>query len=88
MLWKRKWNKAEVINLPKTSIFSLRRRDKDLIPNMHTLLKLLIVLPVSFATGETSFFSLRRLKTCLINMTSEIRLNDLDFLSVHRDIYV
>jgi hypothetical protein len=88
MLWKEKWIKTEVINLPKTAICSIERCDKNLFPNMYTLLKLLAVLPVFVATVERSFSTLRRLKTYLRNTTSETRLNGLALLSIHRDIYV
>lgn len=50
------------------------------------LLKLISVLPVSTATAERSFSSLRRLKTYLRNSTSESRLVGLALLSIHRDI--
>lgn len=88
VLWKEKWIKSEVANLPKTSICSLERFDKNLFPDMYTLLKLLAVLPVSVATVERSFSTLKRLKTYLRNTTSETRLNRLALLSIHRDIYV
>ncbi|XP_050063021.1 52 kDa repressor of the inhibitor of the protein kinase-like [Aphis gossypii] len=73
MLWKEKWIKAEIINLPKTAICSIERCNKNLFPNMNTLLKLLAVLPVSVATVERSFSTLRRLMTYLRNTTSETR---------------
>jgi hypothetical protein len=71
MLWKEKLIKTEVINLPKTAICFIDRCDKNLFPNMYTLLKLLAVLPVSVATVERSFSTLRRLKTYLRSTTSE-----------------
>ncbi|CAI6362993.1 unnamed protein product [Macrosiphum euphorbiae] len=57
-----------------------------MFPNMYQLLKLISVLPVSTATAERSFSSLRRLKTYLRNSTSESRLVGLALLSIHRDI--
>jgi len=57
-----------------------------MFPNMYQLLKLILVLPVSTATAERSFSSLRRLKTYLRNSTSESRLVGLALLSIHRDI--
>jgi len=50
MLWKEKWIKLEVINLPKTAICSVQRCVKNLFSNTYTLLKMLAVLSVSVAT--------------------------------------
>lgn len=88
MLWKEKWSQENPSNLPKTAISSLEKCDKTFFPNIYTLLKLLAVLPVSVATVERTFSSLRRLKTYLRNSTSESRLNGLALLSIHRDIIV
>lgn len=88
MLWKEKWKQSEVLNLPKIAICSLERCDKNLFPNIYTLLKWLAVLPVTVATVERSFSTLRRLKTFMRNTTSETRLNGLALLSIHRDMYV
>ncbi|GBN86768.1 repressor of the inhibitor of the protein kinase [Araneus ventricosus] len=83
MLWKEKWSQEKSENLPKTAISSLEKCDKTFFPNIYILLKLLAVLPVSVATVERSFSSLRRLKTYLRNTTSESRLNGLALLSIH-----
>ncbi|GBN51916.1 repressor of the inhibitor of the protein kinase [Araneus ventricosus] len=88
MSWKEKWSQEKSENLPKTAISSLEKCDKTFFPNIYILLKLLAVVPVSFATVERSFSSLRRLKTYLRNTTSESRLNGLALLSIHRDIKI
>ncbi|GBM42214.1 hypothetical protein AVEN_165967-1, partial [Araneus ventricosus] len=63
MLWKERWSQEKSENLPKTAISSLEKCDKTFFPNIYILLKLLAVLPVSVATVERSFSSLRRFKT-------------------------
>ncbi|GBM46498.1 repressor of the inhibitor of the protein kinase [Araneus ventricosus] len=88
MSWKEKWSQEKSENLPKTAISSLEKCDKTFFPNIYILLKLLAVVPVSVATVERSFSSLRRLKTYLRNTTSESRLNGLALLSIHRDIKI
>ncbi|GBM30299.1 repressor of the inhibitor of the protein kinase [Araneus ventricosus] len=88
MSWKEKWSQEKSENLPKTAISSLKKCDKTFFPNIYILLKLLAVVPVSVATVERSFSSLRRLKTYLRNTTSESRLNGLALLSIHRDIKI
>ncbi|GBO37366.1 hypothetical protein AVEN_81561-1 [Araneus ventricosus] len=74
MLWKEKWSQKNSENLPKTAISSLEKCEKIFFPNI--LLKLLAVLPVSVATVERSFSSLRRFKTYLRNTTWESSLMD------------
>ncbi|GBM85350.1 repressor of the inhibitor of the protein kinase [Araneus ventricosus] len=88
MSWKEKWSQEKSENLPETAISSLEKCDKTFFPNIYILLKLLAVVPVSVATVESSFSSLRRLKTYLRNTTSESRLNGLALLSIHRDIKI
>ncbi|GBL82357.1 repressor of the inhibitor of the protein kinase [Araneus ventricosus] len=88
MSWKEKWSQEKSENFPKTAISSLEKCDKTFFPNIYILLKLLAVVPVSVATVERSFSSLRRLKTYLRNTTSESRLNGLALLSIHRNIKI
>lgn len=52
------------------------------------MLEILVTLPVSTATAERTFSSLRRIKTYLRSTTSESRLLGLALLSIHNDIPV
>lgn len=81
-LWKKKWMSAEI--LPCSAIGSLYECNKNIFPNIYILLKILSVLPVSAATAERSFSTLRRLKTYLRSTTNEHRLTGLALLNVHR----
>ncbi|CAI6377485.1 unnamed protein product [Macrosiphum euphorbiae] len=62
--------------------------DANDYPMISKLLQIFITLPVSTATGERSFSTLRRLKTYLRNSSGQIRLNGLALLNIHRDINV
>lgn len=62
--------------------------DRDRLPAIKRLLQILATLPVTTATSERSFSTLRRLKTYLRNTTTEDRLNGLAMLNVHRNIEV
>lgn len=62
--------------------------DENVFPTVHKLLKYLITLPVTTASGERSFSTLKRLKTYLRNTTSENRLNGLALLNIHQEIKV
>ena len=56
----------------------------DIFSKIGKLLQLMYVLPVTTASAERSFSSLRRLKTYFRTTTSTQRLNHLMHLSVHR----
>ena len=50
--------------------------DFQMYPVISKLLQILITLPVTTATGEISFSTLRRIKTYLRNTTEHQRLNE------------
>ncbi|XP_050431119.1 52 kDa repressor of the inhibitor of the protein kinase-like [Adelges cooleyi] len=87
-IWQAKWKNIEENLRPATAIEALRACDRLMYPNIFELLKILAIIPVSTATAERSFSTLRRLKTYLRNTTSESRLVGLALLSIHRDIDV
>jgi hypothetical protein len=59
---------------------------REVFPNITTLMKIFATLPVSTATAERSFSTLRRLKTYLRTSMGEDRLNGLALMSIHRNI--
>ncbi|KAL4098959.1 hypothetical protein QTP88_023465 [Uroleucon formosanum] len=81
-----KWKNIEDNLKPTTAIEALSVCDNLMYPNMYELLKILAIIPISTATAERSFSTLRRLKTYLRNTTSESRLVGLALLTIHRDI--
>lgn len=48
--------------------------DKEFYPNIHMLLKIFCTLPVSTATPERSFSSLKRIKSYLRNSMTEVNI--------------
>jgi len=58
-LWKTKLSRTH--SVLKTSIDALALCDKKIFPNVHYLLKILCTLPVSTATPERTFSTLKRL---------------------------
>lgn len=73
---------------PKSALECLDKCDQKLYPNIYTLLQILATLPVSTATPERSFSSLRRLKNYLRNTTGENRLNGLALMNIHYGIEI
>ena len=58
----------------------------SMYPNIQKLLKIFATLPVTTATAERSFSTLRRLKTYLRTTMTGERLNGLALMTIHRDI--
>ena len=54
--------------------------------SIWALLELLLVMPATNATSERSFSALRRLKTYLRTTMSQLRLNNLMVLHVHKEL--
>lgn len=90
-LWKQKWVRISskgAVALPLTVEETLLECDEDVFSLVHSLLKILLTLPVSVATAERSFSALRQLKTWLRSNTGETRLTGLALLHQHRDIQI
>ena len=89
-IWISKWEKAkqESIVLPETVLQTLHLCNKDIFPNLYTLLQLISVMPVSVTSAERSFSTLKRLKTLLRSTMAQERLVELTLLNIHKDIEV
>ena len=86
---KQKWTELPQADRPKNAIDSLSACNRSMFPKIHNiLLKILATLPVSTASSERSFSTLRRLKDYLRNLTGPERLTGLAILSVHRNIKI
>ena len=68
------------------ALAALAACDKVIYPNVFRLLQLLATHPMSSASNERSFSTLKRIETYLRNSVGEARLNGLAMLSIHRDI--
>ncbi|KAL3062066.1 hypothetical protein OYC64_010060 [Pagothenia borchgrevinki] len=62
------------------------RGTQSLFSEVDKLLRLYLTVPMSNATAERSFSSLRQLKTFLRSTMSECHLNHLLFLHIHKDL--
>jgi hypothetical protein len=67
---------------------ALKLADRDLYSNIHTIYKLLIVLPVTYVCYECSFSALCRLKTWVRSTMTGERLCGLAMLHSHRNMAV
>jgi hAT family C-terminal dimerisation region len=91
-IWKQKWLRLNSLIpkpvIPSTAAEGLAACDKEIFPMIHSLLTILVCMPVSTASAERSFSTLRRLKTWLRSRMGQERLLGLALLNVHRDISV
>ncbi|KAF0728332.1 52 kDa repressor of the inhibitor of the protein kinase-like, partial [Aphis craccivora] len=86
--WKLKWLKYNIDKKPSNAVESLLECNKRFFPNIRKLLEILATLPLSTATAERTFSTLRRLKTYLRNTTGEDRLTGLALLLKQKEINV
>lgn len=89
-LWFAEWCREKECGacIPSTAIEAFGACDKDILPTIHTLLQVLVTLPISNATAERCFSTLPRLKMWIRSTMCEDRLLGLALLSSHRDIFV
>ena len=87
-LWKSKWINVPKSERGKTATSGLAQWNRTFYLNIWKILQILATLPVSTASAERSFSSLRRLKNNLRNAMGEDQFTCLALLSIHRDISV
>ena len=69
-----------------TRLRSLSQAEKELLSEVLTITKLVLVLPATNAVSERSFSALRRVKTFLRSTMNQDRLNHLMVLHVHKTL--
>ena len=84
--WQRKWEKVPAEERPTTAVDALKACNKAIYPNIAILMQIFATIPVTTATAERSFSSLRLLKTYLRSTMKEDRLNGLALMAVHKDV--
>ena len=84
--WKLKWTSVANADCPGTAAEAIQMCDSLLFPQICVLLQLFLTLPLTSATAERSFSTMRRLKSYLRNTMGESRLNGLAQMSINRDL--
>lgn len=82
--WKRRWLTES--ERTKSAAEALSLCDSTFYPNIKILLRIFVTLPVTTASAERSFSTLRRLKNYLRSTMSSDRLCGLAHLTINRDI--
>ncbi|XP_033108546.1 52 kDa repressor of the inhibitor of the protein kinase-like [Anneissia japonica] len=86
--WVCKWKREFDDKSPTDHIATVKHCDCSLYPTIQALLQIASILPVSTATVERSFSTLRRLKTYLRNRTSQERLNGLALMNIYNTVAI
>jgi hypothetical protein len=87
-VWRQKWKSIPSDEKQLSALETFTACNGELFPNVKVLLGVLATLPVSTATAERSFSTLKRIKTYLRNSMGDNRLSGLALLSIHREINV
>ena len=85
-LWNEKWlrsSKNPSVTIPVSVQEALQNYNEEIYSLVNSLLRILLTLPVSVASAERSFSSLRRIKTWLRNQIGQERLTGLVLLNAH-----
>lgn len=82
--WRQQW-KDKKSKIPNSALDTLIKCDKEIFPVINILLTIMTTLPVSVASAERSFSSLRRIKTWMRCRMSEDRLSDLAVIHAHKE---
>ncbi|XP_060085129.1 zinc finger MYM-type protein 1-like [Ylistrum balloti] len=83
--WKARWSMVPTDERPADIITCLNHTDPQLYPNITNIPSLLLAMPVTTATAERSFSSMKRVKTYLRSTMTTERLASLATLNIHRE---
>ena len=83
-LWVRQW-KNEEAEVPATLSAALKECTELAYPNITTLLKLAVTLPITSCESERSFSQLKLIKTARRSTMGESRLSSLALMKINRD---
>ena len=86
--WKLKWTAVAMSDRPLTAAEAMEQCDTLLFPQIRILLQLFLTLPLTSATAERSFSTMRRLKSYLRSTMGQSRLNGRAQMTINRDLTI
>ena len=86
--WKRKWEYAGAATLPTSVTETLGAVNAVAYPYIISILRLLLIIPVTTATVERANSAIKLIKTDLRSTMAQDRLNALVLMFVHKDLSV
>ena len=72
--------------IDRTSTFLHLNRFQEVFPNVSIVLRIVLTIPVTVASGERSFSKLKLIKNYLRSTMKQDRLNGLAMLSIEKDV--
>ena len=85
--WKARWELYPTDQVKQFHLCeTLEPVNKNLYPNIYSILKIVLTMPPSTATAERSFSVLKRVQTYLRSIMGQERLLALSLLHILRDI--
>lgn len=79
-------NIENIVNVRDMLVFIREKHVITMFPNVEIALRIFLTLPITNASGERSFSTLKRTKTYLRNAISQEGLNNLSVLSINHDL--
>ena len=84
--WVRQWKSSSAgITVPDTIVDALKECNSLTYPNLRSLLKLALTLPITSCESERSFSQLKLIKTSRRSLMTESRLGSLALMKINRD---
>ena len=84
--WRVSWQGTDLENMPGTPSEALVSCNRDLYPNVYTLLKIVCTLPLTTTTCERSISVIRQLKTYLRATMGQQRMSSLALMHIHYNV--
>ena len=87
-MWVRKWKQYanSSTDVPMKLVDALKMCSATEFPNIVSLLKLALTLPITTCESERSFSQLKLVKTCIRSTMTDTRLNGLALMKINRDV--
>ena len=86
--WLQKWQNIDSEKLPTNAIDALTSCSNDFFPNVRTLQIIAATIPVTTATLERTFSTVKLLKSYLRTTMGQDRLTELALLYLHRSVNI
>ena len=82
------WKQLNELQPKRSELYQALESSANFYPNIHCVLKVLLTMPVSTASAERSFSTMRRLKTYLRSTMTDKRLTGLALMNIHTDLEI
>ena len=80
------WTGGYDLPLLLKQLKEMSEAQRSLLCQVCTLTSLILVMPATNTVRERSFSTLRRIKTYLRSTMSQLRLNNIMFIHIHKDL--